>query len=100
MTGVLSWIILVAALIAMAMALLRLTLGPLQADRIIALDVVFSANIALMSALSLVSGRHLYLDVAIGVALVSFVATLVWSRLISPHHELHVVERTETEEEG
>ena len=53
-----------------------------QADRIIALDVVFASTITLTIAAALVSGRVLYLDIAVGLALVGFVAAIVWSRLI------------------
>jgi multicomponent Na+:H+ antiporter subunit F len=70
------------ALVAMALAIVRLLRGPTHADRIIALDVVFSASIALAVAASLGTGRTVFLDVAIGLGLVGFVATIVWARLI------------------
>jgi len=75
------------ALLALFMALARLLRGPTQADRVVALDVVFSANLALATAASLASGRVLFLDVAIGLAVVGFVATIVWARLIDASPE-------------
>lgn len=75
-------LIVAASLAAIALAVARLLRGPTQADRIIALDVVFSASIALAAAAALASGRTLYLDIAIGLAIIGFVATIVWARLI------------------
>jgi multicomponent Na+:H+ antiporter subunit F len=75
-------LIVLASLVAVALAVARLLLGPSQADRIIALDVVFSASIALAVAAALASGRTLYLDIAIGLSIIGFVATMVWARLI------------------
>ena len=70
------------ALLALFIALARLLRGPTQVDRVVALDVVFSANLALAAAAALATGRVLFLDVAIGLAVVGFVATIVWARLI------------------
>ncbi len=70
-------------LVAVAIAALRFVRGPRDADRLIALDILFAAAIALCSAAALSSGQVLFLDVAIGVALIGFVATLAWARLIS-----------------
>jgi multicomponent Na+:H+ antiporter subunit F len=70
-----EWAVMMLAGPAIASSLLacvRLIKGPRQADRVIALDVVAA----------LATGRTVFLDVAIGLALVGFVATLGWSRLI------------------
>lgn len=75
------------ALAALFLALGRLLRGPTQADRVVALDVVFSCSLALATAASLASGRVLFLDVAIGLAVVGFVATIVWARLIDASPE-------------
>lgn len=75
-------VLVVGALVAIALALVRLGLGPCQADRIVALDVVFSATIVLTAAASLATGRELFLDIGVGMAMVGFIATIVWARLI------------------
>lgn len=80
--GWMTTTIVAGALGALFLALARLLRGPTQADRVVALDVVFSASIALAAGAALVSGRVLFLDVAIGLSVVGFVATIVWSRLI------------------
>lgn len=79
--------IVLGALLALFMSLVRLFKGPDQADRVVALDVVFSANLALVAAAAFKTEQSLYLDVGIGLAMVGFVATIVWSRLIDKSPE-------------
>ncbi len=74
--------LLLGALLAALMAALRLVRGPRQADRVVALDILLASALALCVAASLAIGRTVFLDVAIGLALVGFIATLGWSRLI------------------
>jgi multicomponent Na+:H+ antiporter subunit F len=72
-------------LIAGASALMgfyRLLAGPTATDRVVGLDILFAVAIILSLIAAWVSGRTVYLDVAIGLALVSCVATLSWARLI------------------
>jgi multicomponent Na+:H+ antiporter subunit F len=82
MTAALVLILLFGALIAIALAVVRLLKGPSQADRIVALDVVFSANIVLTAVAALATDRVAFLDIGIGLSIVGFVATIVWARLI------------------
>ena len=70
------------ALLATLLAAVRLLRGPYHADRVVALDIFLAAAIALCIAASLATGRTVYLDAAIGLALVGFVATAGWARLI------------------
>jgi multicomponent Na+:H+ antiporter subunit F len=64
------------------MGFYRLLAGPTQTDRVAGLDILFAVAIVLSLIAAWVSGRTVYLDVAIGLALVGFVATLAWARLI------------------
>jgi multicomponent Na+:H+ antiporter subunit F len=75
------WLV-VASMVAVALAFARLLAGPTQADRVIALDIISAASVALAAAAALATGRALFLDVAIGFAIVGFVATIAWARLI------------------
>jgi multicomponent Na+:H+ antiporter subunit F len=74
--------VIATALFAMALAFLRLILGPTQTDRVIAVEIVFSAGLVLVAVAAYSTGRYLFLDIAMGMALVGFVATIAWARLI------------------
>lgn len=74
-----SWIILAAALI----VLVRLVLGPGTADRAVALDMLNVLVIAFAGLRVLVTQQYAYLDVAIAIALTSFLATVALSRYIA-----------------
>lgn len=87
MSALLSTLVVTGALTALALALIRLLRGPSQADRVVALDVVFSASVAMAAAAALITGQVLFLDVAVGLAVVGFVAAIVWARLIDKSPE-------------
>lgn len=70
------------ALAAATLAMLRMLRGPTHADRVVALDIFLAAGVALCVAASLQTQRTVFLDVAIGLALVGFVATMGWARLV------------------
>ena len=71
-----------AAGAAALMGFYRLLAGPSPADRVVGLDILFSAAVVLSLIAAWISGRTVYLDVGLGLALVGFVATLSWARLI------------------
>jgi multicomponent Na+:H+ antiporter subunit F len=74
---------LVLLLVLAAMAgFYRLLAGPTRADRVIALDLLFAIAVVLSICASLASGSPAFLDVAVGLSLVGFVATIAWARLI------------------
>jgi multicomponent Na+:H+ antiporter subunit F len=60
----------------------RFVMGPSDADRIVAVDILFSAAVGLCVFAAVLTQRALFLDVAIGVVLIGFVATLAWARLV------------------
>ena len=60
----------------------RLLVGPTKADRVIAFDLLFAVAVVLCICASLASGSTAFLDVAIGLSLVGFLATIAWARLI------------------
>lgn len=70
------------ALLAIALAALRLIRGPGHADRVVALDIFLASAVVLTVAAALHTGRHEFLDVGIGLALVGFVGTLSLARLV------------------
>ena len=75
-------LLMAGAALAAILACVRLLAGPTHADRVVALDIFLAAAIALAIAASLGTGRTVFLDVAIGLALVGFVATIGCARLV------------------
>jgi multicomponent Na+:H+ antiporter subunit F len=75
-------LLVVGALVASVLATVRIVAGPTNADRVVALDILLAAGVSLAIAASLATGRTVFLDVAIGLALVGFVATIGWARLV------------------
>lgn len=72
----------VLAVLATLLAALRIVRGPRHADRVVALDIFVAAALALCVAASLATHRTVFLDVAMGLALVGFVGTIGWARLL------------------
>lgn len=64
------------------LAVYLIALGPSRADRVVALEILLAGAIALAIGATLQFGRTVFLDVAIGLALVGFVATIGWARLL------------------
>lgn len=76
-------LLVLGAIIAALLAMVRIISGPTHADRIVALDIFLATAIVFAVAASLATGRTVFLDVAIGLALVGFVATIGWARLLA-----------------
>ncbi|MBN2866140.1 MAG: hypothetical protein JXK16_09050 [Thiotrichales bacterium] len=79
--------------------LYRLLVGPSMTDRIIGLDLIFAIGVLFCLLSAWINQNSLYLDVAIGLALTGFIATLAWSKLIQQHKQQPNLE-TESEKEG
>ena len=74
-----------AAGLAALVGFYRLLQGPTFTDRVIGLDLLFAVAIILSLIAAWMSGRTVYLDVAIGISITGVVATLSWARLIQVH---------------
>jgi multicomponent Na+:H+ antiporter subunit F len=62
------------------LALIRLTLGPTLPDRVVALDMMTVAIVAFCGLMAVRSGDPAFLDVALALALVGFLATVALAR--------------------
>ena len=77
------WILTVVCLaVLMALATVRLVLGPTAPDRVIALDTVNTLVIASMVILGVIFKEIIFVDVAIVYGLLSFVSTLYIAKYI------------------
>jgi len=84
MSGVilLYQISLVIVLLSMLLAMLRLILGPYPIDRVVALDVMTINAISLIVGVSWLMQRHIYLDIALVYALISFMGVIAIARYL------------------
>jgi multisubunit Na+/H+ antiporter MnhF subunit len=82
-----------AALAVSGLALLlgfwRLALGPTLADRVVALDLVTMILVVILTLLALGVAEGAYLDAAIALALVAFLATVAFARYLERRLEAH-----------
>lgn len=69
-------------LIAAALCIIRLALGPTAPDRVIALDAIGSVFIAILVVLSIEYGKSMLLDVALAFSLLSFIGAIVISKYL------------------
>jgi multicomponent Na+:H+ antiporter subunit F len=86
-------IVSVAALVALVIlsaALLlttwRVIVGPTLADRVLALDMLVGIAIGFIAVIAIETGFALYIDIAISLGLVGFLATVAFARFILVHN--------------
>ncbi|MGO4618438.1 cation:proton antiporter [Ensifer sp. 2YAB10] len=74
------------ALIALSAALLitvwRIIRGPTLPDRVLGLDMLVAIAIGLIAIVAIRTGFNLYIDIAIALGLVGFLATVAFARFI------------------
>ncbi len=66
----------IALLVTMALALLRALLGPSVYDRMLAVNMIGTKTVLLLSVLSFLFGRPDFLDLALAYALINFIGVL------------------------
>jgi multisubunit Na+/H+ antiporter MnhF subunit len=67
---------------AMLLAAVRIVRGPHVADRVVALDMLSLLGVASAALAAVVSNSMAFVDVALGVALVGFLATVAFAAFI------------------
>lgn len=68
--------------IALLLCVYRVIKGPTLPDRVVALDMLVAVAIGLIAAIGIHTGFTLYVDIAIALALVGFLATVAFARFI------------------
>lgn len=74
---------LVLLTVSMMLAFIRVARGPSLPDRIIALDLIASVVVGLLSVHAILSGEYVYLTAGIALALISFIGTVALALFIS-----------------
>lgn len=87
MSAVLDIVLLVLTLSA-ALCMVRLMRGPSLPDRVVALDQIGIHIVALATVYSIQVNRAVFLDVAVVVALLAFIATIAFARFIEQGKDL------------
>ena len=68
--------------LAMLLTLYRIIRGPTLADRILGLDTITLLGIGIIAVFAVRTQTYLYVDIAVGVALIGFVATAALARYL------------------
>lgn len=85
MPPVLTWPVLAAFVLtglAFLLVFVRLVRGPSLPDRVVALDMIAFLSVGVIALWTLVTGEAAYLDAALVLALIAFLATVAFARYI------------------
>lgn len=74
--------------LAMLLVIIRIVRGPTLPDRVLALDMLVSVGIGFIAVIAIKTGYMLYLDIAISLGLVGFLATVAFARYILQRWEI------------
>jgi multicomponent Na+:H+ antiporter subunit F len=68
--------------VALFLAFVRLVRGPSLPDRVVALDLIAALTVGFIAVYAIDTGERVFLDVAIVVALITFLGTVAFARYI------------------
>lgn len=64
------------------LTVVRIVIGPTLPDRVLALDMLVTIGIGYIAIVAIKTGYFLYLDIAIALGLVGFLATVAFARFV------------------
>jgi multicomponent Na+:H+ antiporter subunit F len=70
------YVVTIATLVTMALALIRALLGPSVYDRVLAANMFGTKTVLLLAVIAFLSGRPDFLDLALAYALINFIGVL------------------------
>jgi multicomponent Na+:H+ antiporter subunit F len=73
----------------------RIVVGPTLPDRILSLDLLTASAIGFICIFAIKTDRYVYLDVAISLGLVGFLATVAFARFILQSKEINIKDHYE-----
>ncbi|GAJ91449.1 cation:proton antiporter [Agrobacterium rhizogenes] len=71
--------------LAFLLTVYRVVVGPTLPDRVLALDMLVAVAIGFIAVIAIKTGFTLYIDIAISLGLVGFLATVAFARFILSH---------------
>jgi multicomponent Na+:H+ antiporter subunit F len=87
MLDAVSVIVLVMLATALLIAFARLVRGPTLPDRIVAVDLIGVLAVGLIVVSAALTAQQAFLDAAMVIALIGFVATVAYARYVERGHE-------------
>ena len=81
----LQWTSLIALVLlglALLISVVRIVIGPTLGDRVLALDLTTVVAMGFVGTIAIRTGQFLYLDIAIALALLGFLATIAFARYV------------------
>ncbi|MCC1491840.1 monovalent cation/H+ antiporter complex subunit F [Cognatishimia sp. F0-27] len=90
----------VMVVVAVALGFLRLAIGPSLPDRVVALDLMTIAIVSFCALAAVQASDPAFLDVALALALVGFLATVALARFAERQRLRRENKETPTDEEG
>ena len=86
--------------IAFLLTVYRVVAGPTLPDRVLALDMLVAAAIGFIAVIAIKTGFTLYIDIAISLGLVGFLATVAFARFIFTHGQSKAAEQPPATRDG
>jgi multicomponent Na+:H+ antiporter subunit F len=77
-----TWVVLPMLGAALLLTLVRIVGGPSAPDRVVALDLLTVVVIGMIAAYEVATNQPVYVDVAITLALISFLGTVAFARYV------------------
>ena len=77
------WVIVPALTLTVVFCFIRLVLGPSLPDRVVALDILSAVAVGMMAAYAVATDRMIFLDVALVVALITFLGTIAFAYYVN-----------------
>lgn len=81
--------------IAFLLTVYRVVAGPTLPDRVLALDMLVAIAIGFIAVIAVKTGFTLYIDIAISLGLVGFLATVAFARFILTQAQSNAVQRAD-----
>lgn len=86
--------------IAFLLTVYRVVAGPTLPDRVLALDMLVAVAIGFIAVIAIKTGFTLYIDIAISLGLVGFLATVAFARFILTHAQSKVLVQPHVARDG
>jgi len=92
------YVVTIATLVTMALALVRAVLGPTVYDRVLSVNMFGTKTVLLISVIAYLAGRPDFLDLALAYALINFIGVLAVLEFFKSRTARRLQEQSERED--